>query len=209
MFFFAIAAVVGLGCVLALGFGAAALNPAKRAGALSRYPLQVVSWIIATPFFGLSVLGVVLGASSLFSSDDVAGSDDGDGGDFFDTAGGLVLAAVTLALAALCVAAVVMCSRAARGKFARGPASPAVLGFASPLVVGVFLGLVGLSPFALFILLVSAGAGVNGLLAIAVNKGRREGLLPVNPDATLPPVVAPTAPQPTISQPPAPPSAAE
>lgn len=167
--------VVVVGCVLALSFGAAALSPARRLRVLARYPLQITSWIIATPFFAFSAFWAFLGVGSGFDE---------------DTGGGFALGLIAGVICGLCVLAVVMCSRAARGKFARGPRTPAVLGFVAPLAIGWPLGFTGgTGPIFFFALLLSAGAGVNGLLAVQVNRGRRDGAFAVRPDATLPPVV--------------------
>jgi len=165
--------IAGLACLTALGFGIAALNIARWDAVLARYPLQILTWIIATPFFGLSAFGAFLGLFAVV---------DGEGLGF------LGLGLVTLLLAALCILPVVMCSRAARGKFAHGPVTPAILGFGVPALASVYAGLVGGTGVAmvLFGVLVAAGAGVNGLLAIPINERRRAGQLPGNANAPWP-----------------------
>jgi len=151
--------VVGSGCLLALGFGVAALSVDRRAVALARYPLRMVSWTIAAPFFVLSGFGALVGLSLA-----------SDGSDSWVWVAGLLCVAAAVA----CVVAIVMCSRAAKGKYARGPWAPAVLGFGAPLVPMV-LGPANWSGDYLTILglLVVAGAGVNGLLAVRVNQSVR------------------------------------
>jgi len=163
MVFLLIAAVAGGGCLLALGFGVAALSADRRAGVVSKYPLRAVTWSIAAPFFAFSVAGSLFGLS-------VAS----DGGDGFALLAGILCVAAAVA----CVVAIAMCSRAAKGKYARGPWAPAVLGFGAPLVPMV-LGLVsgtGELPGILGLVL-AAGAGVNGLLAVRVNDSVRVGEL--------------------------------
>lgn len=185
-------ASAGVGCLLALGFGAAALSVRRRDLVLARYPLQVSSWLIATPFFCFSAFAALLSVSVLSAGNDANGP-----------TAPLVVSLLSLISTACCVWAVVACSRAARGRYARGPYTPALLGFGVPLltlaIVGLFMtevwddGVVWV--FGSGVLL-AAGAGVNGLLAIHINAGRRAGALPINPNATLPPVVRAAAPTP-------------
>jgi len=169
--FIVFASVVGAGCLLALVFGAVALNENRRTVALSRYPLVLVSWIIATPFFGLSAFGALMGLSIAADGQSPAGW----------LGGGLALTA-----AVACVVAVVMCMRAAKGKYAHGPRIPAILGFGAPIVAVLVLSAANGEGLGLLIagIAVAASAGVNGLLAVHVN--RRHRLLALSPDATPP-----------------------
>lgn len=149
--------------VVPAGFGAMALFARSRETAFARYPLRVMTWVIVTPVFVAAcflALGSVLTVSGVGHMDPYV----------------LLAVAVNFATLALCVLAVVVCSRAATGQFDRGPWTPAVLGFSAPLLVTPFvLSFVG--PWTLIVtVIISLSAGMNGLLAVPINRRRRQAV---------------------------------
>ncbi|WP_430867985.1 hypothetical protein [Demequina aurantiaca] len=169
-------AILVVPAVASIVFGAMALFAGSRETVFARYPLRVMTWILVTPVF-VGALLIAFGSALTLTSQ--LGALDPNA---------LLFGAVDFATLALCPVAIVMCSRAATGWYERGPWTPAILGFVAPLFATVAALSTGGWWLLLVTLVISISAGVNGLLAVGINRRRR-----VVYETPLPVVAAPSA----------------